>query len=93
MASGGFVYSSCESSPSRIRKFLDTRYDFAHPLNCLTTLSLTLWDTIFAEEMHGPLQLADYVCLAMLLRIRDSLLDADCMSPPEEEASPADILL
>jgi len=41
---------------------------------------LTLWDAIFAEDMHPPLHIADYVCLAMLLRIRESLLDSDCKS-------------
>lgn len=28
--------------------------------------------------MHPPLHIADYICLAMLLRIRESLLDSDC---------------
>lgn len=39
---------------------------------------LKLWDSIFAEDLHPTLQIVDYVCLAMLLRIRESLLDADC---------------
>ena len=40
--------------------------------------SLKLWDAIFAEDMHPTLQITDFVCLAMLIRIRESLLDADC---------------
>ncbi|KAK4636005.1 TBC1 domain family member 5 [Fulvia fulva] len=36
---------------------------------------LSLWDIIFAED--NTLEMVDYVCLAMLLRIRWHLLDAD----------------
>ena len=39
---------------------------------------LVLWDALLAEDIHPTLHLVDYVCLAMLLRIRDSLLDSDC---------------
>lgn len=39
--------------------------------------SLKLWDALFAEEIPPSLRLVDHVCLAMLLRIRESLLDAD----------------
>lgn len=40
--------------------------------------SLVLWDAIFAEDLHPPLHIVDYICLVMLLRIRESLLDSDC---------------
>ncbi|KAG0149524.1 hypothetical protein CROQUDRAFT_653609 [Cronartium quercuum f. sp. fusiforme G11] len=38
--------------------------------------SLMLWDAILAEDPCS-LRLADYICIVMLLRIRDSLLDSD----------------
>ncbi|EMD00564.1 hypothetical protein BAUCODRAFT_173922 [Baudoinia panamericana UAMH 10762] len=37
--------------------------------------TLALWDVIFAED--NALEIVDYICLAMLLRIRWQLLDAD----------------
>lgn len=37
--------------------------------------TLTVWDVIFAEDTS--LELVDHICLAMLLRIRWELLDAD----------------
>ncbi|KAH9471935.1 hypothetical protein Pst134EA_002565 [Puccinia striiformis f. sp. tritici] len=38
--------------------------------------SLLLWDGIFAQD-GTSLRLADFVCIAMLLRIREGLLDSD----------------
>jgi len=38
--------------------------------------SLLLWDGIFAQD-GASLRLADFVCIAMLLRIREGLLDSD----------------
>ncbi|KNZ56182.1 hypothetical protein VP01_2475g1 [Puccinia sorghi] len=38
--------------------------------------SLVLWDGIFAQD-GASLRLADFVCIAMLLRIREGLLDSD----------------
>lgn len=40
--------------------------------------SLRLWDALLAEDLYPTLNLVDYICLAMLLRIRESLLDSDC---------------
>lgn len=41
--------------------------------------SLILWDAILAEDSCS-LRLADFLCLSMLLRIRDCLLDSDYSS-------------
>ncbi|SMR50824.1 unnamed protein product [Zymoseptoria tritici ST99CH_1A5] len=59
---------------------------------------LTLWDVIFAEDTS--LELVDHVCLAMLLRIRWQLLDADYNTalglllkyPEQEKNAPAQSL-
>jgi TBC1 domain family protein 5 len=59
---------------------------------------LTLWDVIFAED--SSLELVDHVCIAMLLRIRWHLLDADYNTalglllryPEQDKDSPAQSL-
>ncbi|OJJ38995.1 hypothetical protein ASPWEDRAFT_735724 [Aspergillus wentii DTO 134E9] len=40
--------------------------------------NLAVWDTLFAEGLRT--ELIDFVCVAMLLRIRWQLLEADCSS-------------
>ncbi|EME48684.1 hypothetical protein DOTSEDRAFT_67654 [Dothistroma septosporum NZE10] len=50
-----------------IRLLFGREFDFVNVL--------ALWDVIFAED--SSLEIVDYICLAMLLRIRWHLLDAD----------------